>query len=474
MNKDNKLKKIFILPAIVVAGLMLLYFLPEFHILDDETLKKVDILSDVRKLTYSDSEADKLIAEAEAERKKMLDKDSVPEGITPIEDFSAGDSVRIMDAFYKALTESKKLDRPIRIAYYGDSFIGGDIITSDLRDFLQTKYGGEGAGAVDLVKSYSRANIIQESVALTQHVPTKRMSFNTDLQSMNNFYATSDVETSSAKQTGRKSEHGAFTNKWSNSFLFFRPINGTTVQCKIDGSEAKEVYSGKSDQLQMVKVEGDTHSVEWNFTGKGNVFYFAANEGKNGVVLDNFGIVSVQGTHLKTIPQSTLEEFAAVRPYDLIIMQYGLNVASPEVQDNYRQYAKGMGEVIEKFRSAWPKAAILLVSVSDRCKGQQNGKPTTMKGIEELVLVQRELAKQKKIAFWSMFSAMGGNGSMGRLAAEGNAEKDYTHMNHKGGKIIAKYFYDAIDNAIFNYKRRMVTMDEYDKKVNGIKDITRD
>lgn len=472
MNKDNKLKKILILPALVIAGLLFLYYLPELHIFDDETLKKVDILSDVRKFTYSDSEANKLIAEAEAERKKMLDNDSVPAGITPIEDFSAGDSVRIMDVFYKALTEAKSLDRPVRIAYYGDSFIGGDVITCDIREYLQKEFGGQGAGAVDLVHTYSRVTINQKSNGLLSHLPTNRKDFKSDLQSMNNIYVTSDP-TASATQTGTTSEHGTFTNSWQNSFLYFRPINGATVKCKIDGKEAQQVYSGKSDKLQVVKVEGETHSVEWSFTGKGNVFYFASNEGKNGVVLDNFGIVAVQGTQHKNIPQSVLEEFAAVRPYDLIIMQYGLNVASPENIPNYKNYAKGMSEVISNFRKAWPNAAILLVSVSDRCKGQQNGKPVTMKGIEELVCQQRDLAKQSKIAFWNMFSAMGGNGSMGRLAAEGNAEKDYTHMNFKGGKLIAKKFYDAIDNGIFNYKRRVKTMSEYDEKVSGIKDITR-
>lgn len=473
MNKDNKLKKIFILPALVIIGLLLLFFLPELNILDDDTLKRVDILSDVRKLTYSDSEAGKLIEEAEAERKKLLDNDSVPEGITPIEDFSAGDSVRIMDAFYKALTEAKKAERPVRIAYYGDSFIGGDIVTSDLREFLQKEFGGEGAGAIDLVQAYSRATVNQKSNGLTSHVPTKRQDFKNDLQSMDNIYATSD-ETASATQTGTKTEHGTFTEKWSNSLLYFRPINGATVRCKIDGHEAQEVYSGKSDKLQTVNMEGDTHSVEWSFTGKGNVFYFASNEGKNGIVLDNFGIVSVQGTHLKTIPQSTLEEFAAVRPYDLIIMQYGLNVASPDEKDNYKYYAKGMSEVIANFHKAWPNAAIMLISMNDRCKGQKNGKPITMKGVEELVLVQRDIAKRNKIAFWNMFTAMGGNGSMGRLASEGLAEKDYIHMNYKGGKAIAKLLYDAIDNAVFNYKRRMKAMDEYDEKVNGIKKITRD
>ena len=472
MNKNNKLKNILILPLLVIAGLLLLYFLPELHLFDDSTLKKIDILSDVRKLTYSDDEAQKLIAEAEAERKQLLGKDSVPDGITPIEDFSAADSVRILDAFYKSLTEAKKLDRPIRIAYYGDSFIGGDIITSDLREFLQKEFGGEGAGAVDLVRIYSRATVLQKSEGLVSHLPTKRQDFKESVQSMNNIYATSD-ESASATQTGTSSEHGTFTNKWTNSILYFRPINGTSVKCKIDGMAAKQVYSGTSNKLQTVKVEGTTHSVKWDFTGRGNIFYFAANEGKKGIVLDNFGIVSVQGTHLSGIPQTTLEEFAAVRPYDLIIMQYGLNAASPKVSDNYRGYAKGMDKVIENFRKAWPNAAIMLVSVSDRCKGQKNGVPSTMKGIEELVVAQRDIAKRNKIAFWNMFSAMGGNGSIYRLASEGNAEKDYTHMNYKGGKILAKKLYDAIKNGQFNYERRKTMMQEYDEKVSGIKDITR-
>lgn len=473
MNKDNKLKKILILPAIVIIGLLILFYLPELHILDDETLKKVDILSDVRKLTYSDSEASKLIAEAEAERKKLCDNDSVPEGITPIEDFSAGDSVRIMDRFYASLLEAKSLDRPVRIAYYGDSFIGGDVMTEDLRELLQKKFGGQGVGALDLIQAYSRMNVSQKTNGLVSHVPTKRSDFKNDLQSMDNVYATSDA-TASVTFRGITSAQSTFTGKWTNSYLYFRPLKSATVECKIDGGAAKKVYSGKSDKLQVVKVEGETGSVEWNFTGKGNVFYFASNEGNNGVVLDNFGIVAVQGTQLKTIPQTTLEEFAAVRPYDLIVLQYGLNVASPEGIDSYKYYAKGMDVVIGNLRKAWPEAAILLVGVTDRCKGQQNGKPATMKGIEELVVVQRDIAKRNKIAFWNIFSAMGGNGSMGRLAAEGNAEKDYTHMNHKGGKIIGKKMYDAIDNGIFNYKRRMKAMNEYDEKVSGIKDITRD
>lgn len=52
-----------------------------------------------------------------------------------------------MKFFYEALDEVK--ERPVHIAYFGDSFIEADILTGDLRDMLQERYGGCGVGFVD-------------------------------------------------------------------------------------------------------------------------------------------------------------------------------------------------------------------------------------------------------------------------------------------------------------------------------------
>ena len=54
--------------------------------------------------------------------------------LTPIEDFS--DSGRIR-AFCDTLLNAPRL---VRIAFLGDSFVEGDILTADLRERLQSAY----------------------------------------------------------------------------------------------------------------------------------------------------------------------------------------------------------------------------------------------------------------------------------------------------------------------------------------------
>ena len=48
-----------------------------------------------------------------------------------------------MRAFCDTLLNAR---RPVRIAFFGDSFVEGDILTADLREKLQLAYGGGGTG----------------------------------------------------------------------------------------------------------------------------------------------------------------------------------------------------------------------------------------------------------------------------------------------------------------------------------------
>ena len=52
-------------------------------------------------------------------------------------------------ALLDSLSRHKSIGRPVRVAYYGDSFIEGDILVSDLRELMQARYGGYGVGWID-------------------------------------------------------------------------------------------------------------------------------------------------------------------------------------------------------------------------------------------------------------------------------------------------------------------------------------
>lgn len=69
--------------------------------------------------------------------------DTCKSGMVCIEEY-ADSAGRGMEYFYEALGKVSSLDRPVRIAYFGDSFIEADILTGDLREMLQKRLADVG------------------------------------------------------------------------------------------------------------------------------------------------------------------------------------------------------------------------------------------------------------------------------------------------------------------------------------------
>jgi lysophospholipase L1-like esterase len=145
---------------------------------------------------------------------------------------------------------------------------------------------------------------------------------------------------------------------------------------------------------------------------------------------------------LGNIPSGVLREFAAQRPYDLIIFHFGLNVANENVR-NYKPYIQQLGNVIRRFKAAYPQTSILIVSMTDRDQRSMEG-IHTMQGVESLVGYQQIMAANQRVAFFNLFQAMGGRESMKTLVDKGLANKDYTHISHAGGRRLATHLVESI------------------------------
>lgn len=83
-----------------------------------------------------------------------------------------------------------------------------------------------------------------------------------------------------------------------------------------------------------------------------------------------------------------MREFNELRPYDLIVLQYGLNVAT-ERGRNYDRYRDGMLTTIAHLKQAFPQAGILIVGVGDREYKTEEGSLRTMPGIKTLSVTSR-------------------------------------------------------------------------------------
>lgn len=133
----------------------------------------------------------------------------------------------------------------------------------------------------------------------------------------------------------------------------------------------------------------------------------------------------------------------SIVPYDAIVLQYGLNVMTPEIL-HYGSYARKMTEVVLHLRECYPHTDIILMGVGDRSR-KANGSFVTMPAVVALSEAQRRAARSAGVVFWDTYEAMGGHNGMLDYVANGQANKDYTHINHKGGKRLATEFVKSLE-----------------------------
>lgn len=141
--KDTE--RTFVLAGLVAFFLLIMHALPKLHIGTTE-LRRVNILSDL--IPEKDEDAGSIIPAPKAPKaetvartrsgKAVHFKEVWPKGVEPITDYS-GDAAGGMRHFYDALSRVKTMNRPVRIAYFGDSFIENDIMTADLRELFQER-----------------------------------------------------------------------------------------------------------------------------------------------------------------------------------------------------------------------------------------------------------------------------------------------------------------------------------------------
>ena len=174
MNKDNNFGRLLLLLLLVFGICLGLYYLPDQ--LFGMKIKKVDLLSDLRikpeslsmdSLRMQLEQPDTVRIDSAAVRDSILKTtgiDSVALALrdslykvmyadkgadslgTRIEDYSVGHIG--LKRFFAALRNSRQANRPVRVAFLGDSFIEGDIVVADFRSGMQERFGGRGVGFV--------------------------------------------------------------------------------------------------------------------------------------------------------------------------------------------------------------------------------------------------------------------------------------------------------------------------------------
>lgn len=455
--------KTLLLTCLVVVFLLLLHFLPTFKIGDTE-LREIDILSDLsrQKKELKDvipaPKTPSTTLALEKDGKVINFKEQWPKGTERIVDYSEGKPGG-MEHFYEQLTalkEKKNLGRPVRIAYFGDSFIEGDILLADLREELQKYYGGEGVGWLDAGNDLNqyKHTTTQKFTGLTEHLVKKPDSYDVLQAGMAERYYPLSGRANITLAPFMAHEYPR-TEKWGTTQLYLRAKNGASVTFHIDGGKSTTEQVSPSPNVQMVRFNGATSHASIDVSGTNATLFATAQEGNGGIVLDNFSMRGSNGLSLSKLPETTLRQFAQVRPYDLIVFQFGANAITPASKERELQtYTSKMKSVIQLFHKCFPTASILVIGAPDR--GSKSSPDGTMEGVKMLVGYQDQMASECKVGFYSLYQAMGGPGTMMCLVDEKNmGSKDYVHINFKGGKYVAPRIFKSIVAGQNNYARKM-------------------
>lgn len=373
--------------------------------------------------------------------------------IISIEEFYEGEGDSPMSQLYEKLLAGKS---NVRVAFMGDSFVEGDILTADLRELMQDSFHGLGVGFVPVASPFTgfRQTIKTQSSGWT---PYNIMQLkNVPAPYSNDFFVSGWVAQASEGASTRwdMTERRRHLQECRRVRLLFISREESVVSIKLnDGEERTFSFDGDEVVRQIVIEEPSIRSLEMKVIrgAKGFTAIGAEFDDKQGVSIDNLSIRSNNGQAMFRSNPSVNAQINTMRQYDLVVLQYGLNIMQAE-RTNYSLYAEQVEKMIRYVRSCFPEAAVLVMGVSDRSQKNEQG-ITPMLSAIDLTEWQRTAARNCGAAFWNTYEAMQRKGGMKEFVNQNWAGKDYTHINYAGGREIARELYYAFLQGAQNYGR---------------------
>ena len=380
--------------------------------------------------------------------------------LVAIEQFAPADSGRLR-AFYDTLLYAR---RPVRIAVLGDSFIEGDIVTADVRERMQDLYGGCGVGFVPFSSPIAlyRATVRHTFDGWKTYDVKAFRKVPEDVR--DKFFVSGNVCIPQQGATARM--EGVTFRRHIDAArvarILFINRGNTSLHVVVNDSLERDFRPDPSPLAQQIVINGPVRTIAVTLSDpEGFVGYGIELECPDGVTVDNFSIRGNSGLALFGTNPGVNARIGELLGYDLVVLQYGLNVMSPEVM-RYGSYAKNFVRVINYMKQCFPGSSVLVMGICDRSM-QRDGEFETMPSVPGMIAAQRSAAEQAGVAFWNTFDAMGGHNSMVRFVEKHWAAKDYTHIGYTGGKYVADRLVDALITGVDSMRREIELRERIDR-----------
>ncbi|MBO4282298.1 MAG: hypothetical protein J5873_03800 [Bacteroidales bacterium] len=336
--------------------------------------------------------------------------------------------------------------RKVRILHYGDSQIEMDRISSTLRQELQARFGGMGAGILPPVQTIPTFTLSQSSSGLQRYVcygdSTQPRAPHRRYGLLATCAYTSGGATFSARASSGKRVQPLARKYQQVTLIVGANQPGFSATCKGVTRTLPQAVKGVS--LLQWTFEDSLSSVQLTMNGSADVYGIAL-EGKHGISVSNVPMRGCSGTIFTRIDSSVLGQCYRKMHIDLIIMQYGGNmmpsISSEKAISNY------MGMISKQLKyihQLYPQAKVLFVGPSDMSK-RVNGKLQTYPFLPKMNEALKQTVLANDAAYWDMFHVMGGENAMIQWVAHQPAwaGPDYVHFTEAGAAEIARILSNA-------------------------------
>lgn len=357
------------------------------------------------------------------------------------------DDYTFFDPVFQAFEQARKEGKTVRVVHYGDSQIERDRISSNLRDALQERFGGEGTGMFPALTRTPMASISHSAAGGMAGFPmvgdslTRRAGHNR-YGPLSQVVSVQGSGTVSLRALRQKSTLERVRHFSSVSVLYGRASDDFSVTAQSDTLKPRPVTK-KQDGLDWItwKFSKPVDKATLKFTGSAEV-YGIATDGKAGVTVDNVPLRGSTGTILTCIDKDLMKNAYLLDDTRLIILQFGGNfVPAAGSSKAISGYMDKVRDQIAWFQEAVPGGKVLFIGPSDMAAwDEEDGRLHTYRRLAEVVDSLKAVTLKCGAAYWDLYGMMGGANSMPQWVRHkpALAGPDYVHFTPAGAKVVGE------------------------------------
>ena len=356
------------------------------------------------------------------------------------------DDYTFFDPVFRAFERARLEGRTVRVVHYGDSQIELDRISSNLREALQTRFGGRGTGMFPALTNTPMASISRSSSggfisytmfgdSTTRRAGHRRYG---PLAQVTGFTGTGTVSLRAQKLKSTLEHVRTFQ---SVSILYGRASDDFTVTAQSDTLKPAPV----------TRARGGVTWVTWTFSrpvekatlkldGSAEI-YGVSTDGTAGVTVDNVPMRGSTGHILTRIDKDLMKASFELDGTRLVILQFGGNfVPAARSSKAISGYMDKVREQIAYYREVAPAAKILFIGPSDMASTTEEGRIVSYRHLPELVDSLKAVSLAADVAYWDLYRMMGGQNSMAQWVrhSPAYAGPDYVHFTPAGAKLVGE------------------------------------